>query len=101
MTALQTSTEAVSLWSPWAEATEMQRTYFKTEQTHYAWSRTCGGCGEGDFLERKQMPTNNDAGLRGRRIPVLPEVIAEGQRPGRFLTPAHRTHSCASAGKLR
>ena len=89
------TTTAPATWSAWAEANDEQRTYFKTLAHHRAWSRTCGGCGEGDFIERKQMPTNPEQALAGRRIPVLPEVIEEGGRPGRYRAPAHRNHVCA------
>jgi hypothetical protein len=84
-----------SLWSEWAEATDLQRAHFDTVAGHYAWSRTCSGCGEGDFIERRQKPANHDRGLSGRRMPVLPEVIEEGAQPARFRTPAGRVHICA------
>ncbi|HML98977.1 MAG TPA: hypothetical protein PKD75_10895 [Tepidiformaceae bacterium] len=84
-----------SLWSEWAEATGPQRAHFNTLAGHYAWSRICSGCGEGDFLERRHKPVNDDPGLSGRRMPVLPVVIEEGARRGRFRTPAHRIHVCA------
>jgi hypothetical protein len=86
-----------SLWSEWGEATEPQRAHFNTLAGHYAWSRTCSGCGEGDFLERRHKPTTHDRGLSGRRMPVLPLVIEEGAQRGRFRTPAHRVHICATA----
>jgi len=97
-----TQTEATpSLWSGWAEATDLQREHFNTRATHRAWSRLCSGCGQGDFLERKQKPTNDDAGLRGRGFPVLPEpALAEGARRRRFRTPAHRVHVCEPVAKL-
>jgi hypothetical protein len=85
-----------SLWSEWAEATDLQRAHFNTLAGHYAWSRICSRCGEGDFIERRQKPANHDRGLSGRRMPVLPEVIDEGARRGRFRTPANRVHICAT-----
>ncbi len=84
-----------SLWSEWAEATELQRAHFNTLAGHYAWSRICSRCGEGDFIERRQKPINQDSRLSGRRMPVLPEVIQEGTQRGRFRTPANRVHICA------
>ncbi len=83
-------------WSDWAEATDLQRAHFNTLAGHYAWSRTCSGCGEGDFIERRQKPANDDRGLSGRRMPVLPQIIEEGARRGRFRTPANRVHVCAT-----
>lgn len=89
------------LWSEWTEATDLQRAHFNTLAGHYAWSRVCSGCGEGDFIERRQKPANADSGLTGRRMPVLPEVIEEGGRRGRFRTPANRVHVCAGPATKR
>ena len=47
------------------------------------------------------MPTNPEQALAGRRIPVLPEVIEEGGRPGRYRAPAHRTHVCTPKATAR
>jgi hypothetical protein len=92
-----------SLWSDWGEATALQRAHFKTLAGHRAWSRVCSGCGEGDFLERKQKPTNADRGLSGRGFPALPEAIPEGRKRRRFRTPPGRVHACAGsvAGSAR
>lgn len=102
MTDASTATgQQPSLWSEWAEATDLQRAHFNTLAGHYAWSRVCSRCGEGDFIERRQKPVNSDSGLTGRRMPVLPEVIEEGARPGPFRTPANRVHICAKAAPKR
>ena len=93
--------QAPSLWSEWAEATDLQRAHFNTLAGHRAWSRVCSGCGEGDFIERRQKPANDDRGLSGRRMPVLPEVIEEGVKRGRFRTPAHRIHTCVKQASKR
>lgn len=86
-----------SLWSEWGEATDEQRTHFKTRATHRAWTRVCSGCGQGDFLARKRKPTNNDRRLRGRGFPVLPEpALEDGVARRRFRTPAHRVHVCVT-----
>ncbi len=84
-----------SNWSVWGEATELQRAHFKTLAHHRAWSRLCNGCGQGDFLERKQKPTSEDRVLQGRGFPVLPEpALHEGARSIRFRTPWGREHVC-------
>ena len=101
MTASSSQTdESPSLWSEWGEATDLQRNHFHTLPGHRAWSRVCSGCGQGDFLERKQKPTNVERVLRGRGFPVLPEPIEEGVKRRRFRTPPGRVHTCAPAAKL-
>jgi hypothetical protein len=92
--------ESPSLWSEWGEATDIQRAHFKTLAGHRAWSRVCGGCGEGDFLERKQKPTNVERGLRGRGFPVLPEPTEEGVKRRRFRTPPGRVHTCVPVASV-
>jgi len=86
-----------SPWSAWAEATEIQREYFHARIGHRAWSRTCGGCGEGDYLARKHKPTNEESAQLGSRFPKLPEPIVEGVRPVKMKTPRGRAHTCKSS----
>jgi hypothetical protein len=88
-------TASESSWSDWEEATDLQREHFQTALGHKAWARTCGRCGEGDFVERKQKPTGSQTELRGRGFPRLPLALLEGTaRHTRFRTPAGRVHRC-------
>ena len=92
-----TQSPVPATWSTWTEATAEQRAHFKTLPQHKAWSRICDGCGEGDFLERKQRPTIGDHGLSGRGFPKLPQPTGEGVRNLPFRTPIGRRHTCVTA----
>jgi hypothetical protein len=96
MTATPTSTPALaSTWSQWTEATDEQREYHATIEGHKAWSRICGDCGQGDYLERKQRPVGDGRSVQGRAFPVLPEpAVEEGKTRRAFRTPAGRVHVC-------
>jgi hypothetical protein len=85
------------LWSGWGPATVEQREHFATPAGRKAWSRVCGGCGQGDFVARKQKPSNASRVLQGRAFPALPEpVLEEGARRGPFRTPSKRLHLCVT-----
>jgi hypothetical protein len=88
---------AARMWSPWAEAGELERARFETPITHRAWSRFCGGCGEGDFLQRKQKPRSESNALIGQGFPPLPERLDDKGHANRFRTPAGRVHICAGS----
>jgi hypothetical protein len=96
-----TTTESSANWSDWAIATDEQRVHFKTPLGHRAWSRICGSCGEGDFLQRKHKPMNESSGLIGSGFPSLPEPVVEGRKALRFRTPASRVHVCGAHAARR